>query len=140
MAQIANNLARFLNLAKSTDPTRFHLCSVHASFVGDVLWLCATDGHRLHAVRAPEGTPPGWVDVAADGTITRSQNTELTGNPEAKFPPIEQVWCGDSTYTSKLKRYGVERMRLLAAARKEWRRDLALRRNALQGKSVLTES
>lgn len=86
MQTLTKEHARFILAAVCRDPFRLPLVAPHVSEIGGALWVCATDGHRLHAVRAPEGSQPGYVHLTKDGAIAPLAKTD------AKFPSVEDVW------------------------------------------------
>lgn len=105
--KISKHEAKFLLAAVSKDETRMPINAPAVCDMRGKRWICGTDGHRLHAVLAPDQTfPLGFVLIAKDGDVASLER------PGAKFPPVEQVW----EHRPEHDFVNIERTRLFAVA------------------------
>ena len=86
---LTEDQAEFLMAATSHD--RASLSRSHALEIDGATWIVATDGYRLHAVRADRWAAPGYVTISDVGVV------EPTTAPDAlrPFPVIDnRAWHG----------------------------------------------
>lgn len=93
--------AKFILAALSKDETRPQLMlpfvaevsaksKAHGGGVEVTRWLCATDGHRLHAVKTGDKVPLGTAAVTPSGQVG------FDSSEGYQHPPVDAVWCHKS--------------------------------------------
>lgn len=108
MATITREQAKFILSACATEAElREHLRYPCVCEARGKRWVCATDGHRLHAVVAPPDIALGYC-VDKSGSIVSAPR-------DLKFPPVEQVWTDENDgHAVKIK---LDRLKALTSTR-----------------------
>jgi hypothetical protein len=88
----------FIYAAVSKDPLNTRLTYPFVQKVAGDIWLVATDGHRMHAVRAPEDVEEGHVSVVADGYVCMMPRKRFHNMSTV---PVNNVWTIPGKHTAK---------------------------------------
>lgn len=118
----------WVNLAVSTEATRYYLCASYS----DGEWLVATDGHRLHRIKTD--LPEGYYDklgnaIDLDGTF--SEYTRLFFETKDKLEVILDV------EKAELEHHGKKWYYVFNVKGQEWGVNKKYFDDALNGKKVL---